>query len=382
MCQGTFSVPQVKCRNYPSGCTWIGQLRDLEVHLKRECPYVLTECSNRCAEVLQRKELSDHLENFCRLRKVQCEYCHIWGAYELIVDEHYDACPKVPVACPNACSEDLTMPREEVDVHIDICPCEKVQCQFKEIGCEVIVARKDMSTHMVSAQGDHLKLTLSTISGMKQALTAYETETAELRDAVQKKGVEQEEIKNLLFRINPALASQDSLSNGALSAMERHLAEEVEVCRDRPFMPVMIKMDNFEQWKSKRDPWYSLPFYTSTFGYKLCLCVYANGTCAGRNTHLSVYVHLMAGEFDDQLDWPIDEDINVELQNQVYPSNHWDVECSFTNGCPQHVTRRVTTYRKVARTGSGSPTFILLSRLQHNNRHQYLKNNSLYFSVY
>ena len=174
------------------------------------------------------------------------------------------------------------------------------------------------------------------------------------------------------------------LSNPGI--MELHLSVQASQSMSEPFLPVLIKMENFEEKKANRVMWQSPSFYTDPFGYKLCLVVYANGCCGGENTHLSVFVHVMAGEFDDQNDWPIDEEISVELQNQLEPRRHHTVDCSLTRSKPLHIRRKVQRTPESnarARKGSGTPLFINHSTLYSSaGRCQYLKNNCLYFAVY
>ena len=45
----------------------------------------------------------------------------------------------------------------------------------------------------------------------------------------------------------------------------------------------------------------------------MCLAVYANGWAEGRSKCISVYVHLMQGEFDDKLERPFQSNIHIEL---------------------------------------------------------------------
>ena len=42
---------------------------------------------------------------------------------------------------------------------------------------------------------------------------------------------------------------------------------------EKPFPPVDIIMDDFEQHKRSDDIWYSPPFYTHLGGYRMCLRV-------------------------------------------------------------------------------------------------------------
>ena len=368
----------------------MGELRDLQSHLKEGCPYGITNCTLGCGNIMQRRELPDHLQHHCFLRKVECEYCGLEGAYEVIVDEHYEQCPKVPVMCPNACSN-ATFQREDLAAHIETCPLENIPCQFKEIGCEVTVARRDMENHMHDSQGSHQLLTLSTLAELRLTLQAQKTETEQLKEELQKSRREQERLKTLVSATTTT--SQISPPPSALipgqihlSVMQQHLEADAERSLATPFLPVVLKMDGYRQKRDSRELWVSSPFYAGSFGYKFCLCVYADGCCNGEYTHLSVYVHLMSGEFDDQLHWPIEEEITVELQNQLTDSDHWAVDCSFKRTDPLNRRRRVHgDARTRANRGSGTPTFLLLSKLQRHAQHQncqYLKNDCLYFSVY
>ena len=57
-------------------------------------------------------------------------------------------------------------------------------------------------------------------------------------------------------------------------------------------------------------------------GYKLLLIVYPNGDDASKGTHLSLGVLLMKGEYDHELQWPINANITIQLLNWSSDSNH------------------------------------------------------------
>ena len=59
--------------------------------------------------------------------------------------------------------------------------------------------------------------------------------------------------------------------------------------------PVLIVFNDFQQ----HTIWWSPPFYTHPQGYKMCLKVFPNGNRYGENTHMSVYINILKGEFDD-----------------------------------------------------------------------------------
>ena len=71
-------------------------------------------------------------------------------------------------------------------------------------------------------------------------------------------------------------------------------------------------LTEFSKRKQFDNVLYSSLFYSHPQGYKFCLC------CANdneKNAHLSVFVHLMRGEHDDYLHWPLECSIGIELVN-------------------------------------------------------------------
>ena len=72
----------------------------------------------------------------------------------------------------------------------------------------------------------------------------------------------------------------------------------------------------------------SSPFYTSRQGYKLCCKVCTNGFGRSKDTHISILLTLMAGEYDDQLKWPYVGKIDVELLNWRENKGHHKITLS------------------------------------------------------
>lgn len=60
----------------------------------------------------------------------------------------------------------------------------------------------------------------------------------------------------------------------------------------------------------------SPPFYTSQFGYKLQASLFLNGNGAGENSHLSLYIKLLPGEYDALLRWPFAHSVAFTLFDQ------------------------------------------------------------------
>ncbi|CAF0872361.1 unnamed protein product [Adineta steineri] len=61
---------------------------------------------------------------------------------------------------------------------------------------------------------------------------------------------------------------------------------------------------------------YSPPFYLYRHGYKICFRLYFNGDQKGRNTHMSMFLVLMPGEYDEDLRWPFSLKVTFSLIDQ------------------------------------------------------------------
>jgi uncharacterized coiled-coil protein SlyX len=64
--------------------------------------------------------------------------------------------------------------------------------------------------------------------------------------------------------------------------------------------------------KGKMTVIHSKGFYTSVYGYKVCLRINLNN----KGTYLSIFMHLMQGEYDDYLDWPFSGKIYLRVMDQ------------------------------------------------------------------
>ena len=159
----------------------------------------------------------------------------------------------------------------------------------------------------------------------------------------------------------------------------------VESLSEHGVLPTELTMTNFEQHKTDSDEWYSTPFYTHPRGYKMCLCVYANGWKAGKGTHISVYNCLMRGEFDDHLKWPFQGRVTVAMLNQLEDNHHITKTTAFTaftdKAEAKHVGR--VTDGERAPSGLGRHTFLAHTDLTYDpaKNCQYLKYDCLRFRI-
>ena len=109
-------------------------------------------------------------------------------------------------------------------------------------------------------------------------------------------------------------------------------------------------LTKFSKRKALNNVFYSTPFYTHQEGYKLQLHVYANGNISGAGTHISVYVAIVKGEIDDQLQWPFEGTIKVKMLNWREEKRHISMSVSFNRArtgdaaCVEDIVNKVWGY--------------------------------------
>ena len=114
---------------------------------------------------------------------------------------------------------------------------------------------------------------------------------------------------------------------------------------------------------------YSAPFYTSRYGYKLCLRLYMDGDGSGKGTHLSFFLTIMRGEYDALLTWPFRQSVTLALINQ---DKQRDVVQSFR---PEPSSSSFQRPRKEMNVASGCPMFAPVSVL---NNPSFVKDDCMF----
>ena len=264
---------KVNCRNKLPGCEWVGELGELDNHLKigsvkGPCLFVSVECPLKCDKHIQRCNLEEHKSSKCVKRPFTCKYCEYEATYELVANEHWLQCQKYPEKCPNECSED-DIERQFLQRHLDEeCPLQEMECKFSYAGCPAKMKRREIQKHMDESKDEHL-----------------------------------ENVGNYGKTMNLQLQ--------ALSVAITKIAPQ-------PIFvpPPEFTIDRFAKRKTANNRWYSPSFYSHIGGYKMCLKVDSNGSVKGAGTHVSVWVYMMKGEFDSHLQWPLKGEIEVQLINQ------------------------------------------------------------------
>ena len=150
--------------------------------------------------------------------------------------------------------------------------------------------------------------------------------------------------------------------------------------KDQQGITSIFKMPSFKEKKENNIEFYSDPFYTDPRGYKMLINIDANGDGDNKGTHVSVWVFLMRGEYDDQLEFPFKGTIKFELLNQLEDENH---HCeSYTHNGTEDGSKRVIDREKSSHA-QGLRAFIPHGDLGLNaiKNCQYLKDDRLVFRI-
>lgn len=155
--------------------------------------------------------------------------------------------------------------------------------------------------------------------------------------------------------------------------MEKVDKVEKKICEDAgktesPDFPVVFvcKINNFSEVLRQAKAGENIavaygPFLTGTYGYKLKVKIYPNGCGSSRNTHLSVFIVVMKGEYDAILPWPFEKKVKFTLIDQHEDSvervnvSHW----FRSSNALKHFARPVSEES----TGRGFSTFIFHEKL-------------------
>ena len=118
-------------------------------------------------------------------------------------------------------------------------------------------------------------------------------------------------------------------------------------------MPVYRTIQHFSQHKANDEELYTDPFYTSKGGYKVTLEVDPNGEGSSKGTHVDVFMHLMKGANDNNLQFPMTGIFTVQVMNWM-PGDiqHFERSIEFDDGIPVECRERVVTGQRADGRGT------------------------------
>ena len=183
-----------------------------------------------------------------------------------------------------------------------------------------------------------------TLPSMKLA-----TDTEEYRNFIMEKKIRQ--LKERIASLEKKMQAKETESEDRgfrLSLLENVSYDGTMIWKIPQFAQRMVDAQS-----GKYTSIFSLPFYTSRYGYKLCLRLYILGDGIGKGTHMSLFFVVMRGEFDNILQWPFTYKVTFRLLNQNGGKDIVDgflpdpmsssfkkpkTDMNVASGCPRFVT--------------------------------------------
>ena len=313
----------MRCDNVERGCDWEGMVGTLEDHVTR-CGFTLVRCPNGCNLCLLQKDLFIHLPLQCLEREYICKECGIIDKYRVISGPHELACLKKIVICPNSgCGAFLQ--RGLVQGHMQqSCDYSEVYCRYASIGCEEKMIRKEIIEHEDNTE-HHFPIAL-----------------------------------NKILELNIMMAKK-SYSGSRFGSFGEGGQQ------------ITFKLAKYSEEKACSLEYCFEPFFTSPTGYKICFFIYLNGGGEGVGTHISVFIKILHGPYDDQLEWPFCGVFKVELLNQLADCNHHSMSIPYSKA----------NNHQPGENGLGYNVFIDQSKLTFDSFRNvcYLKDDVLFFRV-
>ncbi|KAG7266434.1 hypothetical protein CRUP_030657 [Coryphaenoides rupestris] len=281
-----------------------------------------------CRWTGQMKQLQEsvYCENKCGARMMR----------RLLSQHSMAECPKRTQPC-KYCGKEFVF--DTIQNHQYHCPRFPVQCP-NQCGTPNI-AREDLANHVKDNCGSALVLCPFKDAGCKHR---------------------RQEILELRREMEELSVSHDGVLIWKLGDYSRKLQE--------------AKLRNNHEF-------FSPPFYTHRYGYKLQVSAFLNGNGSGEGSHLSIYIRVLPGEYDNLLEWPFAYKVTFSILDQSDPSL----------SKPQHITETFNpdpnwkNFQKPCSArnsldestlGFGYPKFISHEEIKKRN---YVRDNSIFLKA-
>ncbi|XP_074829784.1 TNF receptor-associated factor 2 isoform X2 [Natator depressus] len=345
-------------------------------------------------------------------------------------EAHDEICPKFPLSCEGCGKKKI--PREKFQDHVKTCGKCKVPCRFQVVGCTEMVENEKLLEHESKCVGEHLYMLLGFVLRLRaesgdlkhhptrgsmqdnsMLLTTNSlcseselSESLELQgrcEALERKTItfenivcvlnrevervsltveaysrqhqlDQEKIEMLSNKVRQ-LERSTGLKDLAMADMEQKIRDMEASTYDGVFI---WKISDFARKRQEaiagRCPAiFSPAFYTSKYGYRMCLRVYLNGDGTGRGTHLSLFFVVMKGPNDALLRWPFNQKVTLMLLDQ---NNREHIIDAFRPDVMSSSFQRPVTEMNVA---SGCPLFCPVSKMEAKN--SYVRDDAIFIKA-
>ncbi len=218
-------------------------------------------------------------------------------------------CPKKAQGC------DWQGELGQVDRHLNptansrVCGFVMVECKYK---CGGLFERRVIDSHEANDCANRpIEVKMAFLARRLEMLA---TENREIKNEVEAK------VTTLKTQLQAEVTTLHK-EVIALKAENTSLKQQMEARPLPPVPPFYFTVYNYKQCKKDNSIIMSPTFYSHPKGYKMRLQIFPNGFKTGLNTHLTLFIHIMMGEFDDTLQWPFTGRVTIDMYS--FKSEQW-----------------------------------------------------------
>uniref|UniRef100_A0A3Q4GWW6 TNF receptor-associated factor n=1 Tax=Neolamprologus brichardi TaxID=32507 RepID=A0A3Q4GWW6_NEOBR len=360
-------------------CTWKGSIKEYEMNHGGKCEFMIIPCPS-CKERIRFNEQERHNERECPERTLNCKYCKEPFHFKNI-KAHDEICPKYPMICEGCAKKKI--PREKYVDHIKFCSKFRTPCRFHVVGCDISVgAALELQLHSektkvaeLGRRCTELEVKAGTFENVVCVLNREVERFATTMEASNRQHkLDQDKIEALSNKVRQ-LERTVGLKDLTVAEMEGRLREMSATTFDGVFI---WRISDFAKKRQdaiagRAPAMFSPAFYTSKYGYKMCLRIYLNGDGTGRGSHLSLFFVVMRGLSDALLKWPFNQKVTLMLLDQ---SNREHIIDAFRPDVTSSSFQRPVSEMNIA---SGCPLFCPLSKLDGKNT--YIRDDTIFIKA-
>ena len=259
--------------------------------------------------------------------------------------------------------------------------------------CVLFQIRRDtLKDHIKEGVETHLDLACSKLKQVELECTKLKESELQLSDQLEQVELEfSDKLKQVELEFAKRKDSESELSDklkqvelecAECKESELQLSDKLKQVSDQVNSTLFTwRIQNFDQSlqaakEGSKEQLNSEPFYTSPHKYKVKMSLQPNGSGAEKNTHLSVFITIMKGEYDAILPWPFLPQVTFTLiDQQEDTSQRENVVRSFKADPRNKVYARPVSNKNLRR---GFPAFMSHEQLQ---TRRYIVDNTIFLKA-
>ncbi|CAB1320038.1 unnamed protein product [Coregonus sp. 'balchen'] len=349
-------------------------LKEGGVNHEGKCDFMIILCPS-CKELMRTNELERHNERECPERTLNCKYC------------------KEPFHFKNIKPQSLELAGHKIhELHRALRELELKLGQLTLGGGAPVqgVCTPTLPTLALPALATSFTPLPSTVgAALELQLHSEKTKVAELSRRCQELELKVGTFENIVCVLNREM-ERSSTTIEAYNRQHRLDQDKVEILNNKmegnmremsaaTFDGIFVwKISDFTKKRQdavagRAPAMFSPAFFTSKYGYKMCLRIYLNGDGTGRGSHLSLFFVVMRGHSDALLKWPFNQKVTLMLLDQ---NNREHIIDAFRPDISSSSFQRPVSDMNIA---SGCPLFCPLPKLDTKN--SYIRDDTIFIKA-